>query len=76
MNKQRRKQLTQLLDALTETRESLDELHTEEQDAYDNMPEGLQESERGQAISETAGDLENAVNELDSIIDTLTDHTD
>lgn len=76
MNKNRRKQLEQIVDALTDSREALDEVHTEEQDAYDNMPEGLQESERGQAILETAGDLENAVNDLDSIIDTLTEHTD
>lgn len=76
MNKSRRKQLTQIVDALTESREALDDVHTEEQDAYDSLPEGLQETERGRSILEAASDLENALNELDSLIDTLTDPAD
>lgn len=35
------------------------------------MPEGLQEGERGQTISENADDLEGVDSDFESILDTL-----
>jgi septation ring formation regulator EzrA len=78
MNKQRRKQLGDLQDRLLELEKSLDALHTErdaiaealeslrdeEQEAFDNMPESLQQSEQGQ-------DIENAVDRLTEALDNL-----
>ena len=42
----------------------LEQIRDEEQEAFDNLPEGLQQGERGQAC-------ENAINEIGSAIDTL-----
>jgi len=35
---------------------------------FDNMPEGLQEGDRGQAIQEAADTLESAVSDMDDAI--------
>jgi hypothetical protein len=43
----------------------------EEQDYYDNMPESLQESERGQIADEAIGFLQSAIDCFDDIIDNL-----
>ena len=49
MNKERRKRIEEVRQTLAELREELAEIHDEEQEAYDNLPEGLQEGERGEA---------------------------
>ena len=51
MNKTRRRSIQQIIDHLTELKEHIDLLRDEEQEAYDNLPESLQESERGEAMS-------------------------
>lgn len=47
MNKERRKALAALRAQLDNVRAELEAIRDEEQDAFDNMPEGLQQSERG-----------------------------
>ena len=47
MNNARRKQLQEIQDELRGIYERLDILYEEEQEAFDNMPESLQGSERG-----------------------------
>lgn len=78
MNKQRRKELSEVQDRVTrlgalisqakdmraEIVEELERLRDEEQEAFDALPEGLQQGERGQ-------DMENAISELDSAIGEL-----
>ena len=49
MNNTRRKEIQEVLNELADLRSRVDTLHGEEQEAYDNMPESLQQSERGQA---------------------------
>ena len=39
---------------------------TKEQEKYDNMPENMQDSERGEAFQETADNLQDAADELSS----------
>ena len=56
MNKERRAELQSVID-------SLDNVITNEQDSYDNTPEGIQESERGQAM-ETGLDSLNEAKDL------------
>ena len=48
----------------------------EEQEAFDNMPESLQSSERGEQIEQNADDLENAWDALDGVITDLQDILD
>ena len=52
MNKIRRKALADIVDALETLRESLETVRDEEETAFDNMPESLQESERGEQNEE------------------------
>ena len=47
MNKQRRKKVEGVFDQLQAMIMELEEIRDEEQDAFDNLPEGIQESERG-----------------------------
>lgn len=71
MNKQRRKWLEDIIGKLEEQKDELYNLLQEEQEAYDNMPENLQESERGQAAYEYVSDLEDEYNSLEDVIQNL-----
>ena len=64
MNKQRRAILAKIYDNLSEIRDLLEEVQCKEQDAFDNLPEGIQESERGQEIEDNAYQLDEAVGYL------------
>lgn len=48
MNKQRRKELEEAVRLLEEAYSTIESILEQEQEAFDNMPEGLQESERGE----------------------------
>ena len=43
----------------------------EEQVAYDNLPKFIQDSERGESMSDNVSDLEDAADGVDEIISTL-----
>lgn len=73
MNKTRRKELARIvakleqLDALRlEIQEELGAVMDEDQEALDNMPEGLQESERGQQMQEHIDSMEYAMDDLEN----------
>ena len=66
----------QLVEAFDDLKSQCDELageveqiKDEEQEAYDNMPEGLQQGERGQQASEAIENLDNALTALREIAD-------
>lgn len=71
MNKQRRKWLEDIIGKLEEQKDELYNLQQEEQEAYDNMPESLQESDRGQEIYETSTCLEDEFDSLENVIQNL-----
>ena len=71
MNKERRKQIEEVIDSLGELKEQIEAIGSEEQEAFDNLPEGIQYSDRGEAMSENASDLEQAGSDLDDIISSL-----
>ena len=73
MNKLRRKQIDEIQDKLAVLREMIDEVLTDEQEALDNLPEGLQESERGEAMQQAIDALEDALNNCDEIDSYLED---
>lgn len=52
MNKDRREELLDVVDLLGEAGDRLSEIRDDEQDAFDSLPEGLQESSRGDAMQE------------------------
>ena len=71
MNKERRNRLGDVIDKLEELQAEVASIAEEEREAYDNMPEGLQESEKGQQISENADDLDSIDSDFESLLDTL-----
>ena len=76
MNKKRRKALSDVLAMLAEARELLSAISDEEQAAYDDMPATFQDGARGQAMQETIDALMQAVDELESLEDNLTNITE
>lgn len=71
MNKQGKKQIEKWIDTLTNMKEDIESMQEEEQDKFDNLPEGIQESERCEAIQESADNLENAASSIDDAISEL-----
>lgn len=74
MNNARRKQIDKLIERLYTLQEELQDLSAQacfiaddERDAFDNLPESIQESERGEKMEESIDNLEDASNELDYI---------
>ena len=80
MNEQRREKIRQLKarfqDIQTELKQASSELSSilnEEQDAFDNMPEGLQSSYRGMCSEDAIDNMEEASEKLDEVIELLGD---
>lgn len=71
MNNTRRAQLRKALSMIETAQSIIEEVKEQEQEAYDNLPEGLQESDRGRDIDENAYTLEMALDEIETIVDSL-----
>jgi prefoldin subunit 5 len=78
MNNTRRKQIDKVLASISDIRDSLrelvetvDGLMCEEQDAFDNMPEGLQGSEKGEKVEEAIYRLESSFQSIDQAVSCL-----
>lgn len=85
MNKARRKRIASVIhtleniidyDLIESTKDELEDILWEEQDAYDNMPENLQYSIRGEESSDAIDSLQEAVDALEEAIDTLNELDD
>ena len=75
MNKQRRKELEKAHELISQAMEIIESVRIEEQDALDNMPFSLQQSERGEqmqnyidTLDELSSSLEDGSLELEGII--------
>ena len=73
MNAARRKIITALqaeisaiIDQISNLRDDIEEVLTEEQEAFDSLPESLQNSDRGQASYDAIGQIEAALDYLDN----------
>ena len=71
MNNIRRKEINKVKEKLENLLADLDGLKSEEEEAYDNMPESLQESDRGGEMLENIEYLDEAYNAVDEAIETL-----
>jgi hypothetical protein len=60
-----------LTDKLREIETEIEEVAAEEREAYDNLPEGLQNGERGEAMSAAADALENAHSQVGDALASL-----
>ena len=74
MNKVRRKTLDTAKGLIEKALELIQEVRDDEQDAYDNMPESLQDSSRGEAMIDAVysmNELDDNLNDVISTIDEL-----
>ena len=71
MNAERRKKIDEIAGKLEALREELADVQSQEQEAFDNMPEGLQASEKGQAVEEAADNLQTACDDLENVVSSL-----
>lgn len=71
MNKARRKNLATIIETLEAMKSSLEDVRDEEESAFDNLPESIQESERGETMQEIVDALYDACDSLEETIDSL-----
>lgn len=80
MNRARRKniykvveEINNLIGLLEETKENLEDIKSEEEEYYDNIPENLQNSINAENSLTAQDNLEEAIYKIDNAIDCLTD---
>jgi len=74
MNANRRKQIAEVIESIKALDDRIDEImcfieeiKDDEEECFDNLPDSLQESERGEAMQEAIDNLDSAYSELESI---------
>ena len=76
MNKIRRKALNSIIEQLQEIQSNIEEIMDEEMEYKDNMPENLQTSERYEKSEEACSAMQDAIAEIDVVIDYLNTATE
>lgn len=76
MNKQRRNEINDLIEQIQEIQAEIGCLQEEEQEYYDNMPESIQNGERGEKASEAIENLQSAYDSLEEAVDSLESATE
>lgn len=83
MNAERRKKLAAAADKvrrlsveLSEVMQEVIDLRDDEQEYFNNMPEGLQSGERGQAAENAISELDNAIGILETDLNEAADNID
>lgn len=71
MNKQRRTIISNIINKLMLCLDEIEKVKDEEEDVFDNMPENLQDSIRGQDSQNSIDILEESIDSLSEIIDEL-----
>lgn len=73
MNKKRRERVAAAVGMIETALGILEEVENEEQEAYDNMPDGLRDGDKGSAMSEVIDAIQNSRQEIESGKDSLVD---
>lgn len=71
MNNKRRKRIDEVIEILESAKSSIEEIMDEEQEAFDNLPESLQYSDKGSGMESAIGNFETAKDQLDEAINEL-----
>lgn len=71
MNKARKKQLESAISVLNGVMEVISELCAQEEEAFDNLPESIQESDSGDEMQGYIDSLSTACDSLEDAIDSL-----
>lgn len=69
MNRIRRKHLTEAYELLEQARCIIEACRDEEQDAFDNLPEGIQASTRGEDMEENVAQMDDAISSIEEAMD-------
>lgn len=72
MNKARRLSIMKTINSLQILKSDIENIQSEEQDAYDNLPESFQDSERGDRMQEAIDNLDDAMTLIDEAVTALT----
>lgn len=74
MNKERRKKLAKALELMQEADAILEEVkEEEEEEAFDNLPESIQDSDRGETMQGYIETIDDTRDYLSDAVDTLAD---
>lgn len=73
MNNERRKRLAALSQQLAELKDDIQSVLDEEEEAFNNLPEGLQSGERGDSMQTDIASLDAAISALEEAGDQLTE---
>jgi Fe2+ or Zn2+ uptake regulation protein len=76
MNRERRNTIYRALALLAEARLLIDETCEAEQEAFDNMPEGLQQSERGETMESALSVMGDASSVIEDVESTLEEYSE
>lgn len=74
MNKARRKRLAEAAELLEQAKDILEEVKDKEQEAHDNLPESLQNSERGEEMESYIAAIEEAKDYADNAYCTISNN--
>lgn len=75
MNKERRQQLYDAVSLLDDAIAVIQDVHAEEEEAFENLPEGLQGSQNGYNMQLAMEKLEDFENRIESIKDEIEDYS-
>ena len=76
MNKERRNRLAKIQDIIEGLIAEVEEIHGEEEEAYENLPESLQETERGESMERAIDNLEDLQQNLEEAAETINEITE
>lgn len=73
MNNTRRKALRELIDRIEGAKREIEEIKTEEEEYYNNMPEAFQDGEKGDRAQTVIEYLDEAMTAADNVVENLTE---
>lgn len=76
MNQRRRKLIEEAVQKIEEAKTLLEIVRDEESEAFDNMPENLQSSDRGEKMETAISSMEDAIADIENVVDTLASVTE
>lgn len=72
MNKQRRSTLRAINERLSTIKDEIETVMDDEQEAYDNLPDGIRDGDRGEQMADNVSELQGVIDTLESdVIDKL-----
>lgn len=73
MNKSRRSRIDTIIEQIDNLLSDLNEIRDEEESAYENLPESLQDTDRGQSMCDAIDSIEEALDCLEEASSVLDD---